>query len=74
MCSDPGFLEALVTDGSAWKLRSQCLRCGDTRIVSVMDGSLQMWHNEHRCEESKRPSQSSVPLPAVRTAPPSKAG
>jgi hypothetical protein len=74
MCSDPGFMEALVTDGSAWKLRSQCLRCGDTRIVSVMDGSLQMWHREHRCGESKRPSQSDTPSPTVYTAPLSKAG
>lgn len=74
MCSDPGFMEALVTDGSAWKLRSQCLRCGDTRIVSVMDGSLQLWHSEHRCEESKRPSQSEMPSVVVHPAPLSKAG
>lgn len=57
MPADLRFAETLIEQGPTLKLRSQCLRCGETRIVSVMDGSLEGWHAEHRCEEIKRPSE-----------------
>ena len=42
MTRNPRFAESPIPDGSALKLRSECLLCGDVRLVSVIDGSLEV--------------------------------
>jgi len=43
------FAESLEPDESHLKLRSACLLCGASRLVSAMDESLQNWHESHIC-------------------------
>jgi hypothetical protein len=53
-------------DARKTKIRSVCLRCGEIRIVSAMDGSLDDWKDGHKCSESKPPSP--TPSPSQKTA------
>lgn len=71
MSPDPRFLVTPIPVGSLFKLRSQCLRCGEARLVSVIDGSLEQWHNGHKCEDTTHPKSTApatlrYPLPARR--------
>lgn len=49
MADRPQFAESLEPEESHLKLRSACLRCGASRVVSAMDESLQNWHESHIC-------------------------
>jgi hypothetical protein len=32
-------------------IKSECVRCGQSRVVSAADGSLEAWETTHRCNE-----------------------
>jgi hypothetical protein len=34
-------------------IQSTCRQCGAARLVSMHDGSLDKWHNEHICKQSR---------------------
>lgn len=40
-------------------LESICLRCAESRVVSVPDGTLAQWEEGHVCSVPKRPSEKS---------------
>jgi hypothetical protein len=43
------FLRTATRDGFRVMIQSTCAGCGETRIVSHVDGSLEKWEQEHRC-------------------------
>lgn len=67
MVADSGFRLELVQSVNETKIRSVCVQCGEGRIVSALDESLQHWHRTHRC--TKAPEGT---LPIVPSAPMSK--
>lgn len=51
------FALSLVNDGVHMKIRSECLICGESRVVSAMDDSLENWRETHTCSQEPRPTQ-----------------
>jgi hypothetical protein len=44
------FAHTIVHKSGRVMIRSSCTQCGASNIVSIADGSLQVWENEHVCE------------------------
>lgn len=67
MPSVPTFVVTLVRQEFDLKLRSTCQTCGESRIVSAADSSLQEWQDGHKCA---RPEPKLVPpaKPELRKA------
>ena len=40
-------------------IQSTCRQCGASRLVSMHDGSLDKWENEHMCKQSRPPDTGS---------------
>lgn len=57
MAAASDFRIDLVRSDTQMKLRSVCLKCGEERIVSVMDGSLEQWHDGHQCKKQLQPDE-----------------
>jgi hypothetical protein len=57
MADRPQFAESLEPEDSHLKLRSACLQCGASRVVSAMDESLQHWHESHTCSPTAPAAQ-----------------
>lgn len=49
MTSVPTFVVTLVRQEFDLKFRSTCQSCGESRILSAADGSLQEWQDGHKC-------------------------
>lgn len=47
------FTRTLERSGSRLMIRSVCAACGDSKLVSKHDGSLQDWEDGHHCEEAE---------------------
>lgn len=62
MPTESGFRLELVRSETVTKLRSVCLKCGEERIVSVLNGSLQEWHKTHRCASAPAAPRKVIPL------------
>jgi len=45
----PEFSRALTPVESRLLIASTCLKCGESKLVSSSDGSLEEWEEEHRC-------------------------
>lgn len=45
----PMFDRALVRTGSRLMICSTCLKCGESKVVSSADGSLDGWEEGHQC-------------------------
>jgi hypothetical protein len=50
MASAAAFTRTLERSGSRLMIRSACASCGDSKLVSKVDGSLQEWEDGHRCK------------------------
>lgn len=44
-----GYTRTLERDGPRLLIRSTCTRCGESRMVSEADESLEHWEQEHHC-------------------------
>ncbi len=44
-------------------LESTCLRCGESRLVSAADGTLEDWEDTHLC--AKRPVEKAETVPTL---------
>ena len=40
-------------------IQSTCRQCGGARLVSMHDGSLDKWQNEHMCKPNRPPDMGS---------------
>jgi len=49
----PGFSRALTRLESRLLIASTCLKCGESKLASSSDGSLQEWENDHKCDPEK---------------------
>lgn len=49
MAALPTFVVTLVQEEFHLKLRSTCQVCGESKVLSAADGSLQDWQEAHRC-------------------------
>lgn len=54
------FTDTPVSDETTVKILSVCIHCGESRVVSVVDGSLLEWQKGHQCPQRLRP-QSAAP-------------
>jgi len=64
MGAKPAFVRTLQSVGARTMIHSVCSQCGESRLLSAHDESLQEWENSHRCAGSNRKQPSSVPDPA----------
>lgn len=66
------FTRTLERSGSRLMIRSVCAGCGDSKLVSKHDGSLQDWEDGHHCkraeEKKKGPASAHLPFRLRRTA------
>lgn len=46
------FTRTLERSGARLLIRSACVKCGDSKLVSKHDGSLQEWEDGHRCADA----------------------
>lgn len=49
-----GFTCTAVRDGASIKILSVCTTCGESRVVSVADGTLREWEQTHRCGSARK--------------------
>lgn len=61
------FARNLIRAGDSILIKSTCKRCGESDVVSVMDGSLQIWETGHACAGQKKDVQSARPAAARQT-------
>ena len=66
MGAKPGFVRTLQSEGARTMIHSVCSQCGDSRLLSAHDESLQEWESSHSCAASSRKHPLSVPNPASR--------
>jgi len=51
------FVRRIVREGFRLMIESTCLGCGESRLVSHSDGSLEQWEQQHHCgEQNVRPA------------------
>lgn len=62
MTPAPSFRRTLVAEGPRLLIESACALCGESKLVSHHDGSLERWETGHDCPAKIEPS--SVPRPA----------
>ena len=53
-CQPSPFVRGFVRQDSRLLIESTCARCGEMRIVSHSDGSLERWEQQHECDPDKR--------------------
>lgn len=63
MASVPSFTRSLVAEGPRLLIRSVCAACGESKLVSKHDGSLELWETGHCCAAKKEAA--SVPRAAA---------
>lgn len=51
------FTHTLVRSGRRLLIESACALCGESRLVSRHDGSLEAWESAHRCEAERLPKK-----------------
>ena len=61
MPQQTGFNDFLIHVESQLLIRSVCSACGQSQIVSAMDGSLYRWKEQHVCEK-KGPAHVDPPI------------
>lgn len=54
----PEFILTPVQVADRMMIRSACAKCGESRLVSMYDRSLEKWERRHRCKsESLKPAK-----------------
>ena len=64
MPDTPGFDDFPIHVESRLRIRSVCRSCGASRVVSVLDGSLETWKEQHVCEK-KGPAHAEPPAKRI---------
>jgi len=64
MASPAAFTRTLERSGSRLLIRSACQDCGDSKLVSQHDGTLQEWEDGHRCGFAGLGKKEPTPVPA----------
>jgi hypothetical protein len=52
-----GFTCTAVRDGTSIKILSVCTNCGESRVVSMTDGTLREWEQTHHCAGARKTPQ-----------------
>lgn len=50
MNCESSFDDSIAHEGQQIKIRSVCKKCGEARVVSVLDGTLEAWKDGHNCD------------------------
>lgn len=66
MSSLPVFTHTLERSGSRLMIRSICASCGNSKLVSKYDGSLQQWEDSHSCAVTEQTKKDPASVAARR--------